>query len=1205
VEQKMKTKPIFSIFVNFFLLVSLLVGGFTPPVQAVISESPERPLLTFIETNTLRSFEHEGFPLNGRVVPGLAGLMVQALTQEGHFVARADTSFNGQFTFDALPQGAFVLRVLDQEDRVLKLTSEAIVVISPQTVDQEHLLYLELDSVGQPLLSPAETVPVDLPGTDQPVVQMSGYITGVVTAADTGLPIENVNVRAYGDNPNSSVDTDNTDSSGVYTLSVYLDTVYLYFDPPYNSQYAPEWYDSQVDYSTADPVNVSSGATVSNTNAVLEVGGQIIGQVTATEGGTPLSNVSVSAYYENSTGTHHVASTFTDGTGIYALNGLAAGTYYLEFDAPSNVNYVDEFYNNQPSLASADPLAVSLGATTPASAALETGAILDGTVTAVPGGAALSNVSVVVYTSTMSTSSLVSTSTNFVGHYEVLGLRAGTYYLKFNASYGSAYLDEFYNNQASLAEADPVAIASQAAVTINAALETGGTLTGMVTAVVGGVPLEDVTVTIYNEDDEYISSDSTAADGAYEVLALSPGSYKLRFSAPYNSAYLSEFYDNQDALETANLVSVTLNAVVQIDASLEKGGTLTGAVTAVVGSGPLENVQVEIYDEHADFFRSAYTDAAGVYTSTGLVAGDYFLYFRAPYNSGYLNEYHENKKSLAAADPVSVALNTTVTINADLDTGGTLTGGVSAEDGGAALYNARVRLFDSQLSPVGYLATEYTEVTGEYLFIGLEPGTYYLRFEPPFNQNYLKEYYNNQNTLAEADGISVALNTATSIDAELATGGILVGQVTALDTGLPLEDVWVDLYGEYNECGDDYIDSVSTNVNGVFTFTQLVTGIYNMYLDPSSFGNTFAYLEDGVSEISVTAGETTNQNVTLERGGQILGTLTGADTGLPLEDVNVRIYEEYETDEGPEYSYYGGSYTDENGVYTSTGLTSGEYLVLFDPAGETRAYLEEFYEDAESFETATEVSVTQGLLTTNINAVLTLGGQIMGQVKAEETGLPLEDVGVRVYTSTLASYSIAYGYTDENGVYTTTGLVAGDYFLLFDTEYGDAEDYINEYYNNTPSLAGADAVAVTLGNLTDHIDAELALGGKISGRVTAEDTGDGLYTWVDVFDAHGTWLRGDYTSSSGYYEIPGLPSGTYIVLFEGTYLGDNDECVNYDIEYEGRYYDQSLTFPSATPMMVVAPETTADIDGVLPLGSNQPPWPGEVLPVFLPVLLKP
>jgi hypothetical protein len=539
-------------------------------------------------------------------------------------------------------------------------------------------------------------------------------------------------------------------------------------------------------------------------------------------------------------------------------------------------------------------------------------------------------------------------------------------------------------------------------------------------------------------------------------------------------------------------------------------------------------------------------------------------------------------------------------IDAVLDLGGKITGQVTAAVGGAPVEDVSVYAYTSTTSAdwdyVGYSAT--TDASGLYTITKLLSGTYYLKFDPS-GLDYLVQYYNNKPTLASADAISVTFGALVpNINAALKSGSKITGRVTAAGSGTPLEDVDVTVYSHRCTCYCSYVSmgSATTNASGFYTVTGLLAGSYQVEFDPENPGASAVYVGEyyndktslSTADAVVVADSSTTSGIdaALTLGGQITGRVTATVGGSPLKDVGVSA-------DGSNNSYYGSSLTDATGVYTITGLGAGSYRVEFDPSGASDVYLSEYYNNKSTWGTADLVNVTSGTVTPNINAALDRGGQITGQVTAADGGAPLEDVKVIVYTSN----GWTSVWTNASGVYTTTGLTTGNYRLFFSTQdaYGVTQDYVDEYYDNKSTLAAADAIAVTAPNVVSGKNAVLARGGKITGRVTASDTGGPLSgIKVGAYDSTGTEVRYDYTDSSGDYVITGLPTGNYRVRFYGTciYLSDSGTIKLYG----GEYYDDKPDLATATVVGVTAPGTTSGINAILAGG------PAKF--VYLPVVLR-
>jgi hypothetical protein len=155
-------------------------------------------------------------------------------------------------------------------------------------------------------------------------------------------------------------------------------------------------------------------------------------------------------------------------------------------------------------------------------------------------------------------------------------------------------------------------------------------------------------------------------------------------------------------------------------------------------------------------------------------------------------------------------------------------------------------------------------------------------------------------------------------------------------------------------------------------------------------------------------------------------------------------------------------------------------------------------------------------------------GALVGRVTDDVTGAPVD--GVRVLAWGPAGSSRG-DTTDASGHYGFSGLVPGAYRLhagnlveLVPSEYAP------EWYRDRADAATADTVAV-VGGETSSADLALALGGRITGRVTDAATG----TPVEGADVShrdavlGGPMGGHGTDATGRYTVAGLPSGTFEV----------------------------------------------------------------------------
>ena len=173
------------------------------------------------------------------------------------------------------------------------------------------------------------------------------------------------------------------------------------------------------------------------------------------------------------------------------------------------------------------------------------------------------------------------------------------------------------------------------------------------------------------------------------------------------------------------------------------------------------------------------------------------------------------------------------------------------------------------------------------------------------------------------------------------------------------------------------------------------------------------------------------------------------------------------------------------------------------------------------------------------------------------------------------------GGINADGSYEIGGLAPGTYRVGF---FADPAVWAFEVWNNKLSPMLGDDIVLAPGETRTGIDADLAPAAHIKGRVTSDgttgianvtvaagpfDVGTGMYE-------HIAWTN---TDAEGYYDLSGLPAGTFRVQFmddAGIYLSE--------------YYDDVRDWTEATDITLAAGGERTGIDAVLsPLPPNSAP----------------
>lgn len=171
------------------------------------------------------------------------------------------------------------------------------------------------------------------------------------------------------------------------------------------------------------------------------------------------------------------------------------------------------------------------------------------------------------------------------------------------------------------------------------------------------------------------------------------------------------------------------------------------------------------------------------------------------------------------------------------------------------------------------------------------------------------------------------------------------------------------------------------------------------------------------------------------------------------------------------------------------------------------------------------------------------------------------------------------GVSAADGTYTTDPLPAGDYIVATEP----IGDYIREAYDNVPErgfgnfFERADFITLGPGNVAG-IDFALDLGFRISGTITASDTGDPVVGGeICVYETDGTGVFcAGVDDATGFYETPPMLAGDYKVLINRSpgYVSEAYDDIS--------IVDSDDVFQDATVINVVGP--TAGIDFVLDPG---------------------
>ncbi|BAJ74439.1 hypothetical protein MTES_1475 [Microbacterium testaceum StLB037] len=158
----------------------------------------------------------------------------------------------------------------------------------------------------------------------------------------------------------------------------------------------------------------------------------------------------------------------------------------------------------------------------------------------------------------------------------------------------------------------------------------------------------------------------------------------------------------------------------------------------------------------------------------------------------------------------------------------------------------------------------------------------------------------------------------------------------------------------------------------------------------------------------------------------------------------------------------------------------------------------------------------------------------------------------------------------SDGSYSVTGLAAGGYKLNF----SPSGTLVPEWWNDKPDYSSATVVTVAAGEKRVGVNASLANGATISGRVSLPD---GVAAPLGSLMVTVAPTTSEYSSvgavrlgADGTYSVTNVPAGTYKVKFSA-----------YGIPALSEWWNDAPDFASATPLTVKAGEVRTGVDARL------------------------
>ncbi|HEY4309947.1 MAG TPA: SdrD B-like domain-containing protein [Pirellulales bacterium] len=593
--------------------------------------------------------------------------------------------------------------------------------------------------------------------------------------------------------------------------------------------------------------------------------------------------------------------------------------------------------------------------------------------------------------------------------------------------------------------------------------------------------LAGVTIQLLDSNDKVIATTTTDQNGQYKFSNLAPfASYTVHEVQP------NGYFEFGDTVGSAGgtlqgldtIVGATpgsgenatdYNFCVQAPASISGmiHVDLNGDCIYEPGEPLLAGVTVQLLNASNQVVGTTTTDENGEYTFTGLQPGIYTVHEVQP--AGYF-EFGDTVGSvggtLQGLDTIAAVTHGSGVNATDYDfcvqAPASISGMIHVDLNGDCIYEpgepllagVTVQLLNASNQVVG---TTTTDENGEYTFTGLKPGTYTVHEVQPAG------YFEFGDTVGSVGGTLQGLDTIAAVTLGSGVNGTdydfcvqapasIAGMIHVdlngdciYEPGEPLlAGVTVQLFNSQNQV----VATTTTDEMGEYKFSGLKPGSYTVHeVQPAGyfeFGDTVGSVGgtlqglDTIANVTLGSGvDATDYDFCVQPPATLAGMihvdLNGDcvyEPGEPLlAGVTVQLL-------NTDNQVVATTVTDQNGQYQFTGLRAGSYTVHeVQPAG----YFE-FGDTVGSaggtlagLDTITNITLGAGVNATDYNFCVQAPSSISGMVHVDlngdcvyEPGEPLL-AGVTIQLLDSNNQVVRTAVTDQNGMYSFTGLHAGTY----------------------------------------------------------------------------------------------------------------------------------------------------------------------------------
>jgi hypothetical protein len=660
--------------------------------------------------------------------------------------------------------------------------------------------------------------------------------------------------------------------------------------------------------------------------------GSIKGTVYLSDRTTPVSSyISVMAYDEFGTYCNYGYS--MGGSGVYQIQNLSPGDYYVQLNSWGTADCIPLYYNDMVDWRQATLVHVTDGQVTTGIDFIfreYQGTIAGRVFTA--DSLPVAQCAVEAYD--MDYNQLNSASADSGGRYIIKGLPSGDFKIRAYGWGSTNYLDQWFEGATTFETAAAVHVVEpETTKGKDFWLAPAGIIAGRVVAE-GGEVIPAYACYIYVRDAEGNEIESCPNDsaGAFCIRRLPTGDYTVSYSCYGVGDYISGWYDRATDAAHATPVHVTVPQTTTISVVLQRGGAIAGKISGFLPS----YVPVSVYNEKRTLVEQGTSDQNGKYVVSRLPAGRYKVLAGG---RDALSQWYNQAADFGHAAVVEVQnADTTKNVDFVLNPGGGIT----------------CQVVDPSRTPVNSGSIYLCDINGGMIrgasvsgglcsFGGLTWGKYKLFYSAPRSSEYASEWLSGKPSAQNAAVVSVTVGGITQfVIFNLKRSGSIGGFVSdgvgdRLTEGQVIATI-------YDADSGWYVGSSDISFLGGFQ-PKLLPGNYKVGLffvnddfRPSlqdslgvlyyDHGRSFA--DSGSKTIALAGGSAVRlDDCAMERtAGAISGNIYVGGTGTPLTS-GAYIILAFDAQGRPAaISRYTSEYTPLSGTYRLRGLWPGEYSLL-------------------------------------------------------------------------------------------------------------------------------------------------------------------------------------------------------------------------------------------------------------------------------------